>query len=185
MRALDAGATDYVTKPFSVDELARARARAPAHADAAGRHACCAAPASTSTCCRARWQRDGHPVRLSAKEFELLVHFMRHPNQVLSREQLPERRLGLRLRPADQRRRGLRRLPAQEARAARPARPDRDDPLGGLPVPERGEPLAGLRPRITLLVAAVVAVCLLAGVPRRLSPDGEQASGRQDVWRHW
>ena len=27
-------------------------------------------------------------MRLSAKEFELLVHFMRHPNQVLSREQL-------------------------------------------------------------------------------------------------
>ena len=32
--------------------------------------------------------RDGHPVRLSAKEFELLVYLLRHPNQVLSREQL-------------------------------------------------------------------------------------------------
>jgi DNA-binding response OmpR family regulator len=32
--------------------------------------------------------RDGEPVRLSAKEFELLAHFLRHPNQVLSREQL-------------------------------------------------------------------------------------------------
>jgi DNA-binding response OmpR family regulator len=32
--------------------------------------------------------RDGRQVSLSAKEFELLVHFMRHPNQVLSRAQL-------------------------------------------------------------------------------------------------
>jgi DNA-binding response OmpR family regulator len=32
--------------------------------------------------------RDAKTVRLSAKEFELLVHFMRHPNHVLSREQL-------------------------------------------------------------------------------------------------
>jgi DNA-binding response OmpR family regulator len=32
--------------------------------------------------------RDGEAVQLSAKEFELLAHFLRHPNQVLSREQL-------------------------------------------------------------------------------------------------
>ena len=32
VRALDAGATDYMTKPFSVDELPCARARPPAHA---------------------------------------------------------------------------------------------------------------------------------------------------------
>jgi DNA-binding response OmpR family regulator len=32
--------------------------------------------------------RDGTPVHLSAKEFDLLAHFLRHPNQVLSREQL-------------------------------------------------------------------------------------------------
>ena len=32
--------------------------------------------------------RDGAPVHLSAKEFDLLAHFLRHPNQVLSREQL-------------------------------------------------------------------------------------------------
>ena len=31
---------------------------------------------------------DGHEVRLSATEFDLLRHFLRHPRQVLSREQL-------------------------------------------------------------------------------------------------
>ena len=30
----------------------------------------------------------GHPVQLSAKEFDLLAYFVRHPNQVLSREQI-------------------------------------------------------------------------------------------------
>ena len=32
--------------------------------------------------------RDGSPVHLSAKEFDLLAYFMRHPGQVLSREQI-------------------------------------------------------------------------------------------------
>jgi DNA-binding response OmpR family regulator len=31
---------------------------------------------------------DGEPVHLSSREFELLAYFMRHPNQVLSREQI-------------------------------------------------------------------------------------------------
>jgi DNA-binding response OmpR family regulator len=85
--ALDAGATDYVTKPFSVDELlarVRAHLRRPAQ------------PESTRLSeggidvdlLSREVTRDDQPVRLSAKEFELLVHFMRHPNQVLSREQL-------------------------------------------------------------------------------------------------
>jgi DNA-binding response OmpR family regulator len=33
-------------------------------------------------------RRDGASVELTAREFELLVYFMRHPNQVLSREQI-------------------------------------------------------------------------------------------------
>jgi DNA-binding response OmpR family regulator len=35
-----------------------------------------------------RVSRAGSDVNLSAREFDLLVYFMRHPNQVLSREQI-------------------------------------------------------------------------------------------------
>src|SRR3954447_8551308 len=87
VRALDAGATDYVTKPFSVDELlarVRAHLRKPTQTTAT---VLTGAGIEVDLLSR-DVHRDGRPIRLSAKEFELLVHFMRHPNQVLSREQL-------------------------------------------------------------------------------------------------
>jgi DNA-binding response OmpR family regulator len=87
VQALDAGATDYVTKPFSVDELlarVRAHLRRPTQAAATRLSG---GDIEVDLLSR-EVRRDGRPVRLSAKEFELLVHFMRHPNQVLSREQL-------------------------------------------------------------------------------------------------
>jgi DNA-binding response OmpR family regulator len=87
VQALDAGATDYVTKPFSVDELlarVRAHLRRPSQPEATRLRA---AGIDVDLLSR-EVRRDEQPVRLSAKEFELLVHFMRHPNQVLSREQL-------------------------------------------------------------------------------------------------
>ncbi len=84
---LDAGATDYVAKPFSVDELlarVRVHLRTPAQ------------PESTRLSgggieldlLSREVVRDGRPVSLSAKEFDLMTHFLRHPNQVLSREQI-------------------------------------------------------------------------------------------------
>jgi two-component system, OmpR family, response regulator len=85
--ALDAGATDYVTKPFSVDELlarVRAHLRRPAQPESTR----LSAGGIDVDLLSREVTRDDQPVRLSAKEFELLVHFMRHPNQVLSREQL-------------------------------------------------------------------------------------------------
>ena len=87
VEALDAGATDYVTKPFSVDELlarVRAHLRRPSQPEATRLSA---AGIDVDLLSR-EVERDQEAVRLSAKEFELLVHFMRHPNQVLSREQL-------------------------------------------------------------------------------------------------
>jgi DNA-binding response OmpR family regulator len=85
--ALDAGATDYMTKPFSVDELlarVRAHLRRPSQPEATR----LSAAGITVDLLSREVARDGRPVRLSAKEFELLVHFMRHANQVLSREQI-------------------------------------------------------------------------------------------------
>src|SRR3954464_2097768 len=85
---LDAGAVDYVTKPFSFDELTariRARLRESAHGpeattvDAAGIH--------VDLLSREVVLGD-EAVHLSAREFDLLVFFMRHVDEVLSREQI-------------------------------------------------------------------------------------------------
>jgi DNA-binding response OmpR family regulator len=86
---LELGADDYVTKPFSPRELAsrvktvlrRSRPSAPPQGrisvgplvvDAATREA----------------RRDGQPIGLTAKEFELLWFLASHPNRVFSRDQL-------------------------------------------------------------------------------------------------
>ena len=85
---LDGGATDYVTKPFSFDELtARIRAhlrtpippREPTVLDAAG---------IRMDLLRREVLLGDEAVHLSTREFDLLAYFMRHPGQVLSREQI-------------------------------------------------------------------------------------------------
>jgi DNA-binding response OmpR family regulator len=84
---LDAGATDYMTKPFSVEELlarVRAHLRAPAQAETTR----LSVAGIELDMLRRAVSRDGSPVHLSAKEFDLLAYFMRHPGQVLSREQI-------------------------------------------------------------------------------------------------
>ena len=181
VRALDAGATDYVTKPFSVDELlarVRAHLRTPTQADG---DAAAPAPASRSTCCRATVHRDGHPVRLSAKEFELLVHFMRHPNQVLSREQLLSGVWGYDFDPQT----NVVEVYVGYLRK-KLSLPDQPAPIetirsAGYRLHRAVSPLAGLRPRITLLVAVVVVVCLGGRVRRGgRRDDGEAARRARD-----
>ncbi len=87
VRGLDAGADDYLAKPFAVSELLarlRALARRPAVAlqptmkfadlelDPATHHA----------------ERAGRPISLTAREFALLEYLLRNPRRVLTRAQI-------------------------------------------------------------------------------------------------
>jgi DNA-binding response OmpR family regulator len=90
---LDAGADDYLLKPFELDELlARMRAVMRRHAG----HAASAIQVQDVVLDAATRQvsRAGQPVALSAREFALLEALMARPGAILSRAQLEDRLYG-------------------------------------------------------------------------------------------
>jgi DNA-binding response OmpR family regulator len=84
---LDAGAIDYMTKPFSFDELA-ARVRAHLRLPSQEKTTRLEAQGIELDLLTRVVLRDGREVVLSSKEFDLLAYFLRHPGNVLSREQI-------------------------------------------------------------------------------------------------
>jgi DNA-binding response OmpR family regulator len=84
---LELGADDYVTKPFSFEELL-ARVRARLRDDRTEESTMLRAGDVTLDLRTRRADVDGASVELTAREFALAETFMRHAGQVLSREQL-------------------------------------------------------------------------------------------------
>jgi two-component system OmpR family response regulator len=87
VRGLDAGADDYLVKPFSLLELA-ARLRALARRDDRARPAVLREGDLKLDPASKRAWRGSTELQLSPKEFALLELFLRHPGVVLSRSQI-------------------------------------------------------------------------------------------------
>jgi DNA-binding response OmpR family regulator len=88
--SLEQGADDYVTKPFRFEELlARVRLRL---RNGPSEKSTVLAAGNVTLDLRTRRATDGSAViDLTAREFALLESFLRHPGQVMSREQLLSR----------------------------------------------------------------------------------------------
>ena len=87
VEGLDAGADDYVTKPFKLDELL-ARVRVQLREGRAAELTVLDAGGVTLDVRTRKAMLEGEVVNLTAREFTMLETFMTHAGQVLSREQL-------------------------------------------------------------------------------------------------
>ena len=89
VRGLDGGADDYLCKPFAFSELL-ARVRALTRRRERGTDTVLRGADVTVDLATHRAERAGHGLDLTAKEQALLVFFLRHPGEVLSRTRIYE-----------------------------------------------------------------------------------------------
>jgi DNA-binding response OmpR family regulator len=87
VEGLEAGAADYLVKPFSMAELL-ARVRAQLRVIAQASASSLAAEGIEVDLLSRRVRRDGRTAALSTTEFELLVYLMRNHGRVVSREEI-------------------------------------------------------------------------------------------------
>jgi len=93
IQGLDAGADDYIVKPFDLDEVA-ARMRSVLRRAAGRGDPCIRHRGITLDPVSHAVERDGEPVVLSAHEFAVLEALLLRPGTVLSRAQLEDRLYG-------------------------------------------------------------------------------------------
>ena len=94
LHGLDAGADDYLVKPFAVEELlARIRTVARRRADLIASEQLCAGPLRMDPARRQAWLGE-EEVRLSLREFSILEILVRARGAALSREQIEQRVYG-------------------------------------------------------------------------------------------
>lgn len=90
VRGLDSGADDYLTKPFAFAEML-ARLRALLRRTHSEDSTVLQIGDLTLNLISRKVSRAGSEVQLTNKEFALLEYFMRHPDQIISRETLSEK----------------------------------------------------------------------------------------------